>query len=94
MPVVAMGQEYFAEQTRRQEINDELAELPEDQLRLLRRSQMNVYNTQLLHLLAMLALFNRVILRSFKIMAIEDCTGTWGKGYSSTQRTQKEPGYS
>lgn len=47
MPVVAMGQEYFAEQTRRQEINDELSELPEDQLRLLRRSQMNVYNTQL-----------------------------------------------
>ncbi len=47
MPVVAMGQEYFAEQTRRQEISVEHSELPEDQLRLLRRSQMNVYNTQL-----------------------------------------------
>lgn len=47
MPVVAMGQEYFAEQTRRQELAGEVPELPEDQLRLLRRGQMNVYNTQL-----------------------------------------------
>ncbi len=46
-PIVALGQAYFAVQTRRQEIADELAELPEDQLRLLRRSQMNVCNTQL-----------------------------------------------
>jgi DNA-damage-inducible protein D len=46
-PIVALGQTYFAAQTRRQEIADELAALPEDQLRLLRRSQMNVYNTQL-----------------------------------------------
>lgn len=47
MPVVAMGQEYFAEQTRRQELADELALMPEDELRLLRRGQINVYNTQL-----------------------------------------------
>jgi DNA-damage-inducible protein D len=46
MPVVAMGQEYFAEQTRRQEIADELALMSEDELRLLRRGQMNIYNTQ------------------------------------------------
>ncbi len=46
-PLVALGQAYFAVQTRRQEVAEELAELPEDQLRLLRRSQMNVYNTQL-----------------------------------------------
>lgn len=46
-PIVALGQTYFAAQTRRQEIADELAALPEDQPRLLRRSQMNVYNTQL-----------------------------------------------
>ena len=50
MPVVAMGQEYFAEQTRRQEVGEALVlgeGLPEDQLRLLRRSQMNIYNVQL-----------------------------------------------
>ena len=47
MTVVAMGQQYFAEQTRRQELTDDHSELHEDQLRLLRRSQMNVYNTQL-----------------------------------------------
>ncbi|MDQ6662275.1 MAG: DNA damage-inducible protein D, partial [Chloroflexota bacterium] len=47
MSVVAMGQEYFAEQTRRQEITDELALMSEDELRLLRRGQMNIYNTQL-----------------------------------------------
>ncbi|SRR6266581_3529305 len=46
-PIVALGQTYFALQTRRQELADELAALPEDQLRLLRRSQMNIYNNQL-----------------------------------------------
>ena len=42
-----MGQTYFAVQTRRQELADELAALPEDQLRLVRRSQMSVLNNQL-----------------------------------------------
>ncbi len=46
-PIVALGQSYFAVQTRRQELADELAALPEDQLRLLRRAQMTIYNSQL-----------------------------------------------
>ena len=41
MPIVAMGQEYFAEQTRRQELAaaqaDAIEALPEDQKRLYRR---------------------------------------------------------
>ncbi|MHB8597927.1 MAG: DNA damage-inducible protein D [Ktedonobacteraceae bacterium] len=45
--IVALGQTYFAAQTRRQELADELAALPEDQLRLVRRSQMSIYNSQL-----------------------------------------------
>lgn len=45
--VVALGQTYFTVQTRRQELADQQAELPESQLRLLRRAQMNIYNIQL-----------------------------------------------
>jgi DNA-damage-inducible protein D len=44
---VALGQTYFTIQTRRQELEDELTQLPEDQLRLVRRSQMSALNTQL-----------------------------------------------
>ena len=48
-PIVALGQTYFAYQTRRQEINDELAlaKLPEDQKRLIFRSLMSTYNVRL-----------------------------------------------
>lgn len=49
MPVVAMGQEYFAIQTRRQELADQLAMLPEDedQKRLELRNEMRRLDTQL-----------------------------------------------
>jgi len=51
MPIVAMGQEYFAEQTRRQELAAAQAEaielLPEDQKRLYRRAEVSIQIVQL-----------------------------------------------
>ena len=48
-PIVALGQTYFAYQTRRQEIADELAltQLSEDQKRLIFRSMMPTFNVRL-----------------------------------------------
>ena len=46
-PIVALGQTYLAVQTRRQEIADRMAILPEDQKRLFYRSEMAVLNQQL-----------------------------------------------
>ncbi len=51
MPIVAMGQEYFAGQTRRQELAaaqaDAIELLPEDQKRLYRRAEVSIQNVQL-----------------------------------------------
>lgn len=44
-PIVALGQRYFAVQTRRQELTDagqDEITMPEDQLRLIRRSQLAI----------------------------------------------------
>ncbi len=48
-PIVALGQTYFAYQTRRQEISDELNlyTLPEDQKRLILRDMLATFNTRL-----------------------------------------------
>lgn len=48
-PIVALGQTYFSAQTRRQELTDEqaLADLPEDENRLISRREMAVLNLQL-----------------------------------------------
>lgn len=45
--IVALGQTYFAIQTRRQEIADELAALPEDQRRLALRAEISIHNIRL-----------------------------------------------
>jgi hypothetical protein len=51
MPIVAMGQEYFAKQTRRQELAaaqaDTIEALPEDQIWLFRRAELSIQNIQL-----------------------------------------------
>lgn len=48
-PIVALGQAYFAYQTRRQELSHEeaLAALPENQKRLLLRTEITTFNKQL-----------------------------------------------
>ena len=48
-PIVALGQTYFAYQTRRQEIADELAlsNLPEDQKRIILRSMLATFHVRL-----------------------------------------------
>jgi DNA-damage-inducible protein D len=48
-PIVSLGQAYFAVQTRRQEIADELSltSLPEDQKRIMMRSMMSTFNVRL-----------------------------------------------
>jgi len=45
--IVALGQTYFAVQTRKQELDEQFAELPEDQKRLMLRGEISELNTQL-----------------------------------------------
>lgn len=46
-PIVALGQTYFAVQTRKQELAEQLAGLSEDQKRLIYRDEMAIFNRQL-----------------------------------------------
>lgn len=70
--VIALGQTYFAVQTRRQEISDAdaLAELTEDQRRLLLRQRIKLQNTDLASAAKMLVSSLLWTLPFFKITAI------------------------
>jgi DNA-damage-inducible protein D len=46
-PIVALGQTYFAVQTRKQELAEQLAGLDEDQKRIIYRNEMAIFNRQL-----------------------------------------------
>src|SRR5437764_11464111 len=46
-PIVALGQTYFAVQTRKQELAEQLANLDEDQKRVIYRNEMPIFNRQL-----------------------------------------------
>jgi len=46
-PIVALGQTYFAVQTRKQELAEQLANLDEDQKRIIYRNEMAIFNRQL-----------------------------------------------
>lgn len=48
-PIVSLAKDYFAEQTRRQELNDAetFAQLSEDEKRLIYRAQLSLYNRKL-----------------------------------------------
>ena len=67
--IVALGQTYFAVQTRRAEAADKLAGLTEQQRRLYLRRQFTDHNRQLAAARAAPAWWNRGTSRSFKIMA-------------------------
>jgi DNA-damage-inducible protein D len=92
-PIVALGQTYFAVQTRRQEIADELVALPEDQKRLLRRSQMNIYNLQLAEAAQQAGVIEPLDFAIFQDHGYIYGTlwRTWSKKYSCSQRTQEKP---
>lgn len=45
--IVALGQTYFAVQTRRQELAEQFESLPEDQKRLVLRTEMSIHNVHL-----------------------------------------------
>lgn len=54
-PIVALGQTYFAIQTRKQELAEELANLTEDQKRIIYRNELAIFNRQLAETAAVVA---------------------------------------
>jgi DNA-damage-inducible protein D len=80
--IVALGQTYFAVQTRKQELierSDYQSLKTEDERRLFLRDQLKVHNRQLASVAKNAGVVAQQIMRFSRIMDIRGCTVAWGR---------------